>query len=480
MKILGFELPWPRKAAVPAVLNTPSTGPGSGGWFPIIRESFAGAWQRGVTVEMPNVLQDAVVFRCVSLIASDLSKLQLRLMLRSADGIWSETSNPAYSPVLRKPNPYQNRVQFIESWAISKLVAGNFFALKERDARGVVIRLYPLAPGRCKPLVADDGSVYYDLKADNLSGSDDTIVPASEIIHDRWNCLFHPLIGVSPIYAAGLAATQSQAIRNNSATFFSNQSLPSGLLIAPGAIGNETAERLKQNWQDGFSGSNRGKIAVLGDGLKYEALSMAAEAAQLVEQFKMTREDVCGVFGIPPYKVGGQLPQVGNVEQLEAAYYGQVIQTLLEAMEICLDEGLSLPPQYGTEFDIDGLLRMDPAAQMTSLKDAVGAGVMSPNEARRKLNLKPVKGGESPLAQQQNYSLEALAKRDAKDDPFNPGAAPAAKSVDDDVLYPRLYAGNEEGKRQWRELMAAAQRNGEKPRIRMPAGSYITKVITPE
>jgi phage portal protein BeeE len=30
------------------------------------------------------------------------------------------------------------------------------------------------------------------------------IVPAREIIHDRFNCLFHPLVGISPLYAAAL------------------------------------------------------------------------------------------------------------------------------------------------------------------------------------------------------------------------------------------------------------------------------------
>ena len=74
----------------------------------------------------------------------------------------------------------------------------------------------------------------------------------------------------------------------------------------------------------------------------------------------------------------------------------------------------------GTEFDTDNLLRMDSVTQVTAIKDAVGAGVMSPNEGRGKLDLKPVNGGESPYLQQQNYSLEALAKRDAQDDPFAP------------------------------------------------------------
>ena len=67
---------------------------------------------------------------------------------------------------------------------------------------------------------------------------------------------------------------------------------------------------------------------------------------------------------------------------------------------------------------------MDSASLVTSLKDAVGAGVMAPDEARKKLDLKPVPGGKSPYLQQQNYSLEALAKRDAADDPFGTAKPP--------------------------------------------------------
>ena len=50
----------------------------------------------------------------------------------------------------------------------------------------------------------------------------DITVPASEVIHDRFNCLYHPLIGVSPLYAAGVAAMQGLAIQNSSTQFFNN------------------------------------------------------------------------------------------------------------------------------------------------------------------------------------------------------------------------------------------------------------------
>ena len=46
------------------------------------------------------------------------------------------------------------------------------------------------------------------------------------------------------------------------------------------------------------------------------------------------------------------------------------------------------------------------------------AGVLSPNEQRRKFyGVGPASGGDSPMVQQQYFSLDALAQRDAAD-PF--------------------------------------------------------------
>ena len=85
-----------------------------------------------------------------------------------------------------------------------------------------------------------------------------------------------------------------------------------------------------------------------------------------------------------------------------------------------LDEAFEIKGS-GTEcfLDIDFLIRMDSLGKVNYYKTGISAGIFSPNEARAKLGYLPTKGGESPMIQQQNYSLEALAKRDAKDDPFS-------------------------------------------------------------
>jgi HK97 family phage portal protein len=202
-----------------------------GGWYSLIRESFAGAWQRNIETRVESVLTYSAVFACVTLIANDIAKLRLRLVRQDADGIWQESESSAFSPVLRRPNRYQNRIQFISNWVTSKLCHGNAYILKERDQRGIVTALYILDPNRVRPLVADDGAVYYDLWRDNLSNlpDDRLVVPAKEIIHDVMVPLYHPLCGVSPIAACGLPATQGLAIQNNSTRFFQNGGRPGGL-----------------------------------------------------------------------------------------------------------------------------------------------------------------------------------------------------------------------------------------------------------
>lgn len=428
---IGFAL---RKALEPFIGPVSSLS----SWWPVVRESFPGAWQQNIEVRTDSVLAFHAVFACITLIAADIGKLRARLVELDDDHVWSEIENGAFSPVLRKPNRYQNAIQFREWWIISKVARGNAYALKQRDARGVVVALYLLDSSRVQPLVADDGSVYYRLGSDNLSGlqETDTVVPASEIIHDRFNCLFHPLVGLSPIFACGLAGTQGLQIQANSSRFFGNMSRPSGILTAPGAIKDETAARLKAKWEENYGGTNVGKVAVLGDGLKYEAISVTAVEAQLIEQLKWTAEVVCSCFHMPAFKVGvGTMPTYQNGEILNQVYYTDCLQSLIESFELCMDGGLGLDEKIegrwlGVELDLSGLLRMDQSTQVKTLREAVAGGFMKPDEARQRLDMGPVDGGDQCYLQQQNYSLAALAKRDAKDDPFASATSGGAAAPD--------------------------------------------------
>ncbi|EEW5090870.1 phage portal protein, partial [Escherichia coli] len=173
-------------------------------------------------------------------------------------------------------------------------------------------------------------------------------------------------------------------------------------------------------------GENAGKTAILSNGAKYNPTTFSPVDAQTVEQLKMTAEIVCSVFRVPAYKIGvGQPPSSDNVEALEQQYYSQCLQTLIESIELLLDEALETGENESTEFDVTTLLRMDSERRMKTLGDAVKNTLLTPNEARKRENLPPLAGGDALYLQQQNYSLEALSRRDAREDPF----ASAGKTV---------------------------------------------------
>jgi len=398
------------------------------------------AFQLDIDARPRRVQSNWAVWACQTLIAGDIAKLRISLV-EKIKGVWQEAESLPYDKLFRKPNGYQIWQQFIEFWSLSKQRRGNAYVLIERDGAARAKALHVLDPDRVTPLIAPDGSVYYRLHADELAGipeDEDPVVPASEIMHDRFNCFFHPLVGLSPLYAGALAAVGGLTMQEEAQRFFRNGARPGGILVSPTAITDQLAKQYKAEWEKNYSGVNAGRTAVLGNGLKYEAIRETAVDSEIVALLKMSAEIVCTVHHVPAYKVGiGATPTYQNAEILNQIYYDDCLQGLIEAIEGLLDDGLELHNvdrrNLRAQFDLDGLLRMDTATKVRTLGEGIKAGFVKPNEARARIGLGPVAGGDTPYLQQQNYSLAALAKRDSGDAPFGtakpepapPAAAPA-------------------------------------------------------
>jgi len=428
MRILGLEIAWRGRALTGGVRTTSpaALAPVSGGrgWWPVVREPFTGAWQQNQEIVVADVLAYGPVFACVTLIAQSIAKLSCRLVRQEGDGIWTATSNPAFSPVLRKPNRYQTWQKFVEQWITSKLIWGNAYVLKERDARGVVVGLYVLNPQRVRPLEAPDGAVYYALDTQTLAGiQNSTVVPASEIIHDPMVCLYHPLCGVSPIYACGTAAMQGLAIQKSSTALFASNAQPPGVLTVPGPISQADADAVQTQWHT----RQAGYIAILPSGMKYDPLAMNAVDAELIKQLEWTGEDVARCFHTPAFMIEiGTTPPYGNYAPLLQLFYSNALQPLTTSFEASYEEGVGLllpinGTQYGVEFDVDDLLWMDHETRAKVAGDSIQHGALSPNEARRDYFGKgPMAGGETAYLQEQNWPLALLAQRELPTRPPTP------------------------------------------------------------
>jgi phage portal protein BeeE len=105
----------------------------SRGWWPFVSEPYAGAWQNNDSWTIDNVLAHPTVYACVTLIANDIGKLPSLLVKEGRGGIWTPYKDQKLETLLKRPNRYQNHIQFKTWWIMSELVHGNTYALKARD-----------------------------------------------------------------------------------------------------------------------------------------------------------------------------------------------------------------------------------------------------------------------------------------------------------------------------------------------------------
>jgi HK97 family phage portal protein len=405
----------------------PSAYSGSG-FLGTIREPFTGAWQMNKECTAQTALAFSGVYSCVMTIADDVSKVPIMAREIDTNGIAAWRPDHWASRLFKRPNPFQTRLQFVQQYTIVKLLAGNVYVVFLRDLSNRPVSMFILDPRTVAPFVTWEGEVYYQVNSAGANSNalaqldpDLPLLAATDVLHDRMATVFHPLIGVSPLFAAGASASAGFSIIQNSKSFFQNMSRASGVLTAPGKISKETAERMAEKWKANFTSGNIGQVAVLGDGLKWEALTMTAADAQLIDILRWTIEDVARVFRVPLFMLG-DLSKVSykNSEQLARTYYQSTLQWHYESIEIAFDKFFDFGPSMYMEFDLDTLFRTEIDTRFQAYQVAINAGINSVNEIRAKENYPPVKGGDEPRVQMQYVPLSQALEPPAPPAPIVP------------------------------------------------------------
>lgn len=374
-----------------------------------------GMWQQDVAYDGDAACQitlNSVVFACLRLLSTDVGKLVPTAQKLRGD-IWIATGG-----LLLRPNPTQSWMEFLVYWILCKLIYGNAYALKFRGAGNKIAELWLLDPRKVRPVIASSsGAVYYQLEVSSLEQiTQHVVVTAGEVLHDKYLPLWHPLVGVPPLDAARLAATAGIYGLRSLQKLATNGGVPSGILNIPAGYSDEQIEALSERWE---ALRALGRTAILESGISFASTGVKAVDAQTAELIGYTGKDICTAFGVPPWKVGLEAMPAGIAYgSLQTAYYEGSLQYLIESVERLMSSGLELPEGVRVVLDITGLNRMDEKSRWEMYKVAGATGGMSPNEMRQRENMPAVEGGATPYLQQQNYSLAALAKRDAKEDPF--------------------------------------------------------------
>ena len=185
-----------------------------------------------------------------------------------------------------------------------------------------------------------------------------------------------------------------------------------GILSFDTKLRDGQKEEIKKTWADMVS---NGGIGVLEANSHYESVSINPSDAQMLETRQFNVIDICRFFGVSPVKAFDlSKSSYSTVEATQLAFLTDTLAPLLENIELEMKRKVFRPSERSyveVKFDTSNLLRADKAAQATFMKTMYEMGGMTPNEARRMMDMPKVKNGDQPLVNNAMVPLEFVANK---------------------------------------------------------------------
>ena len=381
-----------------------------------------GGTTSGKVVNERTAMQTTAVYACVRILAEAIAGLPLHVYRYRSDGGKERIPfHPLYHLLHDEPNPEMTSFVFRETLMSHLLLWGNAYAQIVRNGRGEAIALYPLLPSKMEVNRTQNGELVYKYYRDvdesgiNPKGGYVTL-RKDEVLHIP-GLGFDGLIGYSPIAMAKNAIGMSLATEEYGAAFFANGANPGGVLEHPGVI--KDIQRVKDSWNSAYQGSgNAHKVAVLEEGMKFQAIGIPPEQAQFLETRKFQINEIARIFRVPPHMVGDlEKSSFSNIEQQSLEFVKYTLDPWVVRWEQSLQQALILPSEKTVlfiKFNLDGLLRGDYQSRMTGYSVGRQNGWMSANDIRELENMNRipaeeggdlylVNGNMLPLSQAGNF-----------------------------------------------------------------------------
>ena len=148
------------------------------------------------------------------------------------------------------------------------------------------------------------------------TGVDTVPIFSDEIIHFRDFNPWNPLRGINPLVSLALELEQDFYANKSNSTLLKNNAIPQGLLKTDQTLRPEEADAIERRWESKYGQVKAGrKIAVLGKGTSFEALSFNPDVVKLFELKRWNLYTILAKYGIPP--------RVANITDKSTALSGK-------------------------------------------------------------------------------------------------------------------------------------------------------------
>ncbi len=328
--------------------------------------------------------KNAVVYRCVRMIAEAAASTPLTVF---ADG--ARVDDHPLARLLRRPNPEQSGVEFLEGLYGALQTAGNAYV--EAVGEEKPDELWALRPDRMKVIPGrggwPDGYEYsVDSRSVRLMRTADGWLP---VLHLK---LFHPVddhYGFSPLEAAAFAIDVHNASGAWNKALLDNSARPSGALVYARPDGDgltaEQFEALRGQIDDLHAGArNAGRPLILEGGLDWKPMSWTPADMDFVAGKHAAAREIALAFGVPPQLLG--IPgdaTYANYREANVAFWRGTVAPLVRKAAAALTGWLGERfADARIEADLDAVPALQPEREALWAR-LNAAGFLTDDERRR-------------------------------------------------------------------------------------------------
>ena len=345
----------------------------------------------GIEVTESSAMGYAPFWRAVNLIAADVAGMPCDIFKRQKDGGKKYAADHPAATLLRdRPARWWSARTMIETATDHANVYGNAYLPIVRDMSGTPMEIGLADPCGMIIKIMDDGTKWYCW----WQGSKPVRVQDRDMIH---------LMGMSRDGIMGLcqldlfrnALGVGMAAQEFGGRLFSQGANMSGLLMVPGSFSEEKIRNTMAAWNSMQTGLNNAhKVALLQDGVKFQPMSIDPDKAQFLgtREFEV-RQTVSNITGVPPHMLGDSTRTSHNsLESESQAYLSRCLNPWLKRWEAELRAKLMtdkerMKDSHVIEFNRESEVQMEFDTKISAMATQIYNSILTPNEARRLLNL---------------------------------------------------------------------------------------------
>ena len=359
------------------------------------------------SVTATSVMGLSTAWACVSLLSGTIASLSAGVFRKDDRLVKVPAGYHPLQSVLDDPNADQTPIDFWEMMSLSLELWGNAYAEVDRNSAGDIIALTPVRPELMMVERTRSGALRY-----RWHDKESHERPEDAILHIRGNG-GDPMGGMSTIAWNRNTFGTAQAIERSAGRTFANGIRSSGVFAAKEKIPKEKMEEAAELIERKYTGAmNAGRPMLLNGDLSYHPITFKPDEAQMLESRGFSVEEICRIFGVPPFMVGRTEKSTSwgtGIEQQILGFQKFTLRKRLKKIEQAVRKQLMSPEDrragYSVSFNIEDLLRGDSKARASFYQTMTQIGAMTINEVRALEGLPPVEGGDVPRMQMQNQPI---------------------------------------------------------------------------